>query len=161
LLYYYNGQFSESAEMQKKAIELAPDDHRAWGRLAESYRWMETGAELVGETYSTAARLAEARLELNSRDWITRGLLALYYVRIDRDTEAVAMIDTALLDSGRDPESLLCAALIWQELGDEEAALTALEEMIERDATYNIYIAEEPDFKVLRGNPRFDRLMEQ
>jgi len=161
LLYYYNGQFSESAEMQKKAIELAPDDHRAWGRLAESYRWMETGAEIVGETYLTAARLAEAKLELNSRDWVTRGLLALYYVRIDRDTEAVAMIDTALLDSGRDPETLLCAALIWQELGDEEAVLTALEEMMERDATYNIYIAEEPDLKVLRGNPRFDRLMEQ
>jgi TolB-like protein/Flp pilus assembly protein TadD len=161
LLYYYNGQFSESAEMQKKAIELAPDDHRAWGRLAESYRWMETGAEIVGETYLTAARLAEARLEVNSRDWVTRGLLALYYVRIDRDTEAVAMIDTALLDSGRDPETLLCAALIWQELGDEEAVLTALEEMMERDATYNIYIAEEPDLKVLRGNPRFDRLMEQ
>jgi TolB-like protein/Flp pilus assembly protein TadD len=160
-LYYYNGQFFESAEMQKKAIELAPDDHRAWGRLAESYRWMETGAEIVRETYATAARLAEARLAINSRDWITRGLLALYYVRIDRDAEAVAMIDTALLDSGRDPETLLCAALIWQELGDEEAVLAALEEMMDRDATYNIYITEEPDLKVLRGNPRFDRLMEQ
>lgn len=161
LQYYYEGQFPDSAAMQKKAIELAPDDHRAWGRLAESYRWMGTEDELVDQAYVTAARLAEARLEINNQDWLTKSMLATYYVHGNRGPEAVAMIETALLNSGRDPEALLYAALVWQELGDVEAVLTALEEMLERDATYSLYIAQEPDLKALRGNPRFDRLMEQ
>ncbi|MDX2418887.1 MAG: tetratricopeptide repeat protein, partial [Xanthomonadales bacterium] len=40
LQYYYEGQYADSAEMQKKAIGLAPSDDRAWGRLGDSYRAM-------------------------------------------------------------------------------------------------------------------------
>jgi len=161
LQYYYEGRFADSAAMQIKATELAPNDHRAWGRLAESYHWMGTEDESSSQAYATAIRLAQARLEINARDWRTRGLLATYFVYSNQGPEAIATIETALVDSERDPEALLYAALVWQKLGDEAAVLTALEEMLERDATYRIYAAEEPALNTLHGNPRFDRLMKQ
>lgn len=160
LQYYYEGRYADSAAMQMKAIELAPDDHRAWGRLAESYRLMGAEDEAASEAYASAIRLAEARLEINDRDWRTKAMLATYYVHSNRGTEAVAMVENALVDSERAPEILLYAALVWQKLGNEDAALSALEEMVERDATFRPYAAEEPDLKNLRGNPRFARLME-
>ena len=70
------------------------------------------------------------------------------------------MVEDALADSEKAPEILLYAALVWHKLGNEDAALSALEEMVERDATFRAYAAEEPDLKTLRGNPRFTRLLE-
>jgi len=161
LQFYYEGHFADSAAMQRKAIELAPDDHRVWGRLAESYRLMGTEDALAAQSYATAIRLAESRLEINSRDWRTRAMLANYYVHGNRNQEAAPLIESVLQESERDPEALLYAALVWHELGDEEAALTAIEEMLERDASYRLYVADDPDLKSLQGNPRFDRLMEE
>jgi hypothetical protein len=54
---------------------------------------------------------------------------------------------------------LLYAALVRVELGEEEAALDAIEEMLERDATFRIYVAEDPDLQKLNGNPHFDQMM--
>jgi tetratricopeptide (TPR) repeat protein len=161
LQFYYEGHFADSAAMQRKAIELAPDDHRVWGRLAESYRLMGTEDALAAQSYATAIRLAESRLEINSRDWRTRAMLANYYVHSNRNQEAAPLIESVLQESERDPEALLYTALVWHELGDEEAALTAIEEMLERDASYRLYVADDPDLKSLQGNPRFDRLMEE
>jgi hypothetical protein len=64
-----------------------------------------------------------------------------------------------LAKSERDPEMLLYAALVRVELGEEEAALDAIEEMLERDATFRIYVAEDPDLQKLNGNPHFDQMM--
>ena len=159
LQYYYEGLYSESAEMQRKATELAPSDHRAWGRLAESYRLMGGEDDSAGEAYSRAAQLAESTLEINSQDWRTQGMLATYYLHVGREIEAQAAIESSLANSERDPEMLLYAALVRVVLGEEDAALDAIEEMLERDATFRLYVAEDPDLQKLNGNPRFDQMM--
>jgi Tfp pilus assembly protein PilF len=86
-------------------------------------------------------------------------LLATYYVHGGRPADARAQIESALAVSGRDPEALLYAALIEQELGDDEAALQALEEMVERNEAFRLYIIDDPDLQSLAGNERFDRLI--
>ena len=73
--------------------------------------------------------------------------------------DALALIETALDNSKHDAEILLYSALISHELGDEEVTLQTLEEMIERDDSFRIYVADDPDFRSLRGNERFDRLI--
>ena len=159
LQYYYEGQYADSAQMQIKATELAPSDHRAWGRLAESYRAMGGNENLDKEAYVTAIPLAESRLEINDQDWRTRAMLATYLVHVGREEDALQQIETALSVSNRDPEALLYAALVFHAVGDEEATLLSLEEMLVADKSYRIYAAEEPDFKNLRGNEQFDRLL--
>lgn len=80
LQYYYEGQYADSAEMQIKAIELAPSDHRAWGRPGDSYRVMGGHEAPEKEAYTTAITLAESRLEIKNQDWRTRAMLANYLV---------------------------------------------------------------------------------
>jgi len=159
LQYYYEGHFADSAEMQLKAIELAPNDHRAWGRLAETYRVMGKEEDLQHKTYFTAIRLAEPMMEINSQDWQTGGLLATYYVHAGRENDALTLIDNTLDISKRSPDALLAAALVFMTLDDIGAALNALEEMVARDDSYRNYIAKDPDFQTLQGNARYERLI--
>ena len=159
LQYFYEGRYTDSAEMQMKAIELAPSDHRAWGRLGDSYRAMGENEELGKEAYATAIPLAETRLEINDQDWRSNAQLATYLVQMGREEEARQQIDIALGVSNRHPEALLYAALAFHAVGDEEATLLTLEEMVMADETYSKYAAEEFDFKDLFGNERFDRLI--
>ncbi|MGB7452544.1 MAG: tetratricopeptide repeat protein [Lysobacterales bacterium] len=157
--YYSEGRYAESAEMQLKAIELAPTDHRAWGRLAESYRAMGENEDAERDAYAAAIPLAESRLEINDQDWRTIAMLGTYYAHSDRQDDARSQIESALTISKRNPEALLYAALALNALGEEETTLTYLEEMVERDDSYRNFVIEEPDLQVLRGNERFERLI--
>ncbi len=159
LQYYYEGRYAESAEMQLKAIELAPNDHRALGRLAESYRAMGENEDLQKEAYATAIPLAESMLKINDQDWRTGAMLAIYYVYSGRQEDALRQIETALIISKRNPEALLYAALVSKALGNTEETLAILEEMIEANESYRDYAANEPDLRSLRGNERFERLI--
>ena len=159
LQYFYEGHFADSAEMQIKATELAPNDHRAWGRLAESYRAMGGNEDLQKEAYATAIPLAETRLSINDQDWRSSAMLANYYAFSNRKDDALQQIESALSLSKRNPEALLYAALLFNALGDEEATLSSLEEMLEAEESYLIYVTQEPDFLSLQGNERFDRLI--
>ena len=159
LQYYYEGHYADSAAMQLKAIELAPDDHRAWGRLADSYRAMGANEEGQKNAYATAIPLAESRLQINDQDWRTSAMLAIYYAYSDRESDALVQIKQALKTAKRHPEALLYAALAYNALGDREATLTALEDMVNAESSYRIYAADEPDFDALRSNERFERLI--
>jgi len=114
---------------------------------------------LEEEAYATAIPLAESRLEINDQDWRTHAMLGTYLVQVGREEDALQQIETALSVSNRNPEALLYAALVFHAAGDEEATLLSLEEMLVADESYRNYAAEEPDFKNLRGNERFDRLI--
>ena len=157
--YFYDGLYAESAEMQLKAIEQAPNDHRAWGRLAESYRAMGDKEALEMEAYATAIPLAESRLEVNDQDWRSSGMLAIYYAHSDRDEDALRQVESALSISKRHPEALLYAALAFNAIGEEESTLSSLAEMLVADPSYRTYAVQEPDFGSLQGNERFDRLI--
>jgi len=159
LQFYYEGHFADAVAMQLKAIELAPNDHRAWGRLAESYRAMGADEDLQKKAYATAIPLAESKLEINDQDWTTTAMLALYYVYSGRQVDASKQMESALRISKRNPEALLYAALLANALGDTGATLAILEEMVEADETYREYVLNEPDLKPLHGNERFDRLI--
>ena len=159
LQYYYEGRFEEAAEMQLKAVELAPSDHRAWGRLAEAYRLMGDQDQASQSAYAKAIDLAESQLAINPQDWRTRGLLATYYAHSSRDEEATTQVEASLSISEREPEALLYASLVAHVLGDEEATLSALEEMVERDATFRDYAKQDPDLASLAGRKRFERVI--
>jgi len=159
LSYYYDGHFEDAVEMQRKAIDLAPSDHRAWGRLAESYRFVEGQSAAAHEAYTMAASLAEPMLEINAQDWKTRSLLAVYLAHLDRGEEAVLLIEQSLDSSHRDPENLLYAALVRYQLGDHDGAVTALEEAVEKDNSYRRYATLEPDFRGLQENQRYRQLL--
>lgn len=160
LSYYYAGKFEDAAEMQRQALTYAPDDHRVWGRLAESYRFIpDKSAESI-EAYRRAADLAKENLQINDSDWRTRGLLAIYLAHSSRPDEALQQANNALTVSRQSPEALYYLALVHLQADDRESALQALEQAVAADEQYRQLIESDPDLAVLRGNERFDRLID-
>jgi TolB-like protein/Flp pilus assembly protein TadD len=159
MFYYYAGQFEQAADMQKKALGFAETDHRVWGRLAESYRFIP-GQESESEyAYKRAAELARDNLQINKEDWHTRAILGLYLVYLGEQTKGVKLLDTAIEQSGRNPEILYFKALAVLQEGDPEMAITLLQEAVTLEQYYRQFIALDPDLKRLQNDLRFMSLM--
>jgi TolB-like protein/cytochrome c-type biogenesis protein CcmH/NrfG len=159
LALYYAGRFRESAEMQRKATGLAPEDHRSWGRLADALKHLDGEQELATETYAHAAGLARKMLDVNDQDWRTRGLLAVYLANSGDTLGAGEAASQAIEDSGRRSEALFYGALSELIMGREEQSLSLLEEAVRRDDDYRHLIANDPVFAPLAANQRFVALL--
>lgn len=147
--YYYDGQYRDAADMQERALEYAPDDHRVWGRLAESLRFVGGSARASQDAYRRAAALAEAQRQVNDSDWETTGLLGLYYAHLGRLPEALDEARTAVELSDRSPGSLYFLALVLQQAEDTAGTLRALEEAVRKDPGHEAIIRNDPDLKEL------------
>ena len=157
--YYYAGQFNDAVESQLKALEYAPDDHRVWGRLAESYRFVPGGEEESLRAYERAAELAEENLAINENDWETMGLLGLYYSHLNRAEEARNLVSRSVSMSKRASEALYYQALSRLKLGDQNGALDSLEEAVLSDEQYAQFIVSDPDLQLLRNSERLRGLL--
>jgi len=157
--YYYAGQFDEAAKMQTKALKFAPEDHRVWGRLAESYRFSKDSEAKSRASYAEAAKHAETKLTINAEDWKTRGLLGLYYAYLDRPDDALRLINRSVEMSQGNSEPLYFLALAHLEFGDQDSALDALEEAVAADPRYVTFIASDPDLQQIHDNERMIKLL--
>jgi tetratricopeptide (TPR) repeat protein len=158
-LYYYAGQFEKAVAMQNKALVLAPDDHRVWGRLAESYRFIIDKRQEVKKTFQRAAELALSNLTVNKEDWLTRAMLGRYYIFLERASEGLELIDIAVKQSQRNPEVLYFQALALLQVGRDAEALNVLEEAVRLEPYYRQFIALDPDLQRLKGNVQFTNLL--
>lgn len=159
LRYYYAGNYSDAVEMQLAALELSPDDHRLWGRLAESYRFVPGSEQQATAAYERAAELAAANLEVNKSDWTTMGLLGLYHAHLGNERRALQLVDESVRLSQRTPEALYYQALARLKLGNTDGAIDALTEAVMIDEQYRQFIASDPDLKAIRNVERFARLL--
>jgi TolB-like protein/Flp pilus assembly protein TadD len=147
LAYYNSGQFKKAARMQQKATELAPNDHRVWGRLAEALRHGGGNSDLVHEYYQKAAELASEQMQINDQDWRTLQMQALYMAHTGESVQATALADKALTLSERRPVSLYFAALTYLEFGDVNTCLELLRETISKDESFRQLVETDPDLK--------------
>jgi TolB-like protein/Flp pilus assembly protein TadD len=159
MFYYYAGKFEQAADMQKKALGFAEADHRVWGRLAESYRFIPGQESESQYAYKRAAELARENLQINNEDWHTRAILGLYLVYLGEQTKGVKLLDEAIIQSGRNPEILYFKALAVLQEGDTERAITLLQEAVTLEQYYRQFIALDPDLRRLQNDLRFMSLM--
>ena len=157
--YYYAGKFEKAAEMQNQALALAPDDHRVWGRLAESYRFIPEQQKDVKHAFQRAAELALSNLSINNEDWLTRAMLGRYYIFLDRVSEGLEFIDIAVQQSQRNPEVLYVQALGLLQAGKDDDALNVLQEMVILEEDYRQLIALDPDLQRLKDKAQFINLL--
>lgn len=159
LSYYYAGQFQKAVNMQKEALQYAETDHRVWGRLAESYRFIPEKEPESQKAYQRAAKLARDNLNINKEDWYTRAMLGLYLVHLGENTEGLALLETAIEQSHRNPEILYFQALAVLQKEDKEQAIKLLEEAVAQEEYYRQFIVLDPDLKGLHEDPRFNALL--
>jgi tetratricopeptide (TPR) repeat protein len=159
MFYYYAGQFEKAVEMQLQALSFAETDHRVWGRLAESYRFIPAQKSEAKFAYQQAAELARNNLKINPEDWYTRAILGLYLVHLDEKTEGMELLELATEQSERNPEILYFKALAVLQEEDTENAITLLQEAVTLEQYYKQFIALDPDLQQLRADPRFIALL--
>jgi TolB-like protein/Flp pilus assembly protein TadD len=157
---HYAGRFTESAEMQRKATEMAPDDHRPWGRLGDSLSFVDGQSDSALRAYRKAIPLARANLRINDKDWRTWGLLATYLAHSGEQQEALAAASEALEHSEHKAEALYYAAQVYLAGNDMQASFDALEQAVDKDATYRPLIAVDEMFAALRADERFQNLIQ-
>ena len=119
---YYRGRFGEAARMFRKAIELAPADHRLWGNLADALLF-DGNADGARHAYVRALELAEGELAVNPNHGVNQAQTAYYASRLRRGDRARQCIENALATGESDNEMHYYVGLALLGLGDRERAV--------------------------------------
>ena len=157
LVYYYQGEFDKAAKDQLKAIEFASEEHRAWGRLADTYRFTPGRESEARELYLKAIELGEEELAINPSSWDTLARLSLYYVHTDRSLDAKEAMDK-LFELTADSSAYYFAAITHLYLGDHDKTYQYLAESINRGFSKAL-IMNDPDLEPLRNEDRFRAML--
>ena len=157
ITYAYGGKVAEAVPMFEKAVELSPSAEMFVGNLGDGYRWAGHG-DKAGAAYSKAIDLALKDLQVNPRNAVARGHLALYYAKRLDNARAQRMIADARAIDRANVELMYAEAIVHVLGGRTPEALTALEAAIA--AGYPARMARnDPDLKGLAGEPRFKALV--
>ena len=155
---YYLGRFAEAARMFRRGTELAPEDHRVWGNLADALYQIEASRTEARQDYRHAVELAIRRVSVDPKDANTWMQLAFYYVRLG-ETARSTPCKTRALELGADDVFVqYYAALIAIEEHNVTGALDALRRAI--DLGYPLQMVRaDPEFSSLLQDERFQHLL--
>lgn len=159
-MYFYLGEFETAAERYARAVNLAPEDYRLWGHLADAYYFAGGMKQVAEVAYRRAIDFAEERLHVNSADVDTLSNTAYFYARLGRKDEAEKLQAEAV---SADPDNMYInynGALIHAHFGDKDEALSALTRAIELDYQAEL-LPVDPGLESLRDEDEFKRLVAQ
>ncbi len=156
--YYFLGRHAEAAGMYTHATQLAPEDHRLWGNLADAL-WQIPGSRAQAQRdYRHAADLAQRSLEVNATDAVSWMQLAYYRARAGETDHIGRYTERALAQGADDANVQYYAALVALQRGDNAAALDALTQAVSLGYPPQL-VSAAPDFLSLRGDARFKKLI--
>ena len=147
---------ARAAERFRKAIELRPEFEAPYIALAELFLQQ-------GNPAATSSVATEGIRSTHDADGRLHFLRAAAWVEIGgRTDEVLRDLDVALVRAARPGSAyLLRAAVRLQTLDDADGALNDLESFAEWSTPEEgTRLNQDPRFKSLRGDPRFDRLVE-
>jgi TolB-like protein/tetratricopeptide (TPR) repeat protein/DNA-binding winged helix-turn-helix (wHTH) protein len=156
--YYFLGRYADAAGMYTHATQLAPEDHRVWGNLADALWQIPGSRPQAQQDYRHAADLAQRGLEVNSQDAVSWMQLAYYHARAGDADRAGRYTERALTLGADDANVQYYAALVALQRGDNPAALDALTRAVSEGYPPQL-VGAAPDFASLRGDVRFKRLI--
>jgi eukaryotic-like serine/threonine-protein kinase len=153
-LYFFQGRYAEAVAMGERAVELNSKQQRAWGNLADAYRWAPGFAGKAPDAYRHAIELARSEARVNPKDAGLHASLAGYWARLGERSKAAEAIGAATRLEPRNPGVLFRAALVYELGGERARALEAL--ALARAGGYSLEeIANEPELGKLRQDPRY------
>ena len=159
-VYYFLGRYADAARMFSRATEIAGEDHRVWGNLADALWQTDAGRAQAQSDYRRAIALAQRSLEVNPKDAVTWMQLAYYSARVADSDRAQRYAERALALGSEDVFVHYYAALIALERHDSAAAIAALSRALQLGYPAQLVRAA-PDFESLRSDARFRQLLAQ
>jgi tetratricopeptide (TPR) repeat protein/predicted Ser/Thr protein kinase len=156
--YFHLRKFREAAQTYAEAARLGDRDYSIWGNLGEAQNFAGNREE-ANRAFHKAIALAEEALKVNPRDPEVLRKIADYHVMLGERAPALKYLDQALAYGKSDKEILFGAALVYNRLGETGTALEWLSKALQ--AGYSLTtVRESPDLDNLRGNPRYQALVQ-
>jgi TolB-like protein/Flp pilus assembly protein TadD/DNA-binding winged helix-turn-helix (wHTH) protein len=157
-MYYFLGRFPDAVRMFRKAAELASEDHRMWGNLADALYQTPASRQEAESGYRHAIQLAERQLKINPKEAVDWAQLAYYYARVGDFVHARQFAARAL-ELGTDLVFVhYYVALIAIAGGDEPAALESLRHAVDLGFP-GLLVRAAPEFESLHRDERFRQLL--
>jgi len=156
--YFQLHQYSHSARALEKAAALGPSNYEIWGNLADAYYWAPGERAKAKDAYRMALDLAFKQLAVNPQDANLLSFIADYYAMSGDCAPALTQLRRAMAIAPPGPDLLGTAALVFNQCGKQEDALTSLEKAVA--AGYSTAtLRDTPNFDNLRNLPRFQKLL--
>src|SRR5438105_9388016 len=151
--YYMAHRYDEAIDQLRKTVEIGPGFYFAHSDLGQAL-------QVKGDLPGAIAEYQKAR-ELND-DPFPLGLLGNAYAVSGKTAEALKILDQLEQISKQRYVAAYSFALIHFGLGHKDAALRWLEESYQDRAGYDVIrIPHDPLLDALRGDPRFEALVEK
>ena len=159
-LYFYEGRYSDAADIYAKAVELNAKDYRLWGNLASARFWTseEDRTSEARTAYEQAVLLAEEELKVNSSDVTVLANLAQYYAFLGRGDRALPLLNRALGLTPADNKLMFRAAEIYEQLGERQLALKFVAKAMELGYS-RAGMEHSPSLRQLRTDPGYQSLL--
>jgi serine/threonine protein kinase/tetratricopeptide (TPR) repeat protein len=155
--YFQLRRFPEAAAAFRSGLNLDDSDWLLWGNLGDSLFWSGQRSQAL-TAYEKGIEIATRKLEVNPKDTIVLAFLADYNAMSRHPREAVEQIQKALALAPEDGEVRLRAAIVYNQMGDNEKCLASLTKAA--SLGYSVQAIEDtPDFDHLHADPRFKTLV--
>jgi serine/threonine protein kinase/tetratricopeptide (TPR) repeat protein len=151
-------RYAESATDFEEAVKLDRKNYVMWGNLADAYYWTPGRRPEAAAAYATAITLGEENLRHNPRDAPLLAYLGGYHAMRGERKPALDNLDASLRLQPKSPDLLFTAGIVYQQLGDTNRALDALERAVSLGVSPEM-LRDTPNFDALSNNPRFLRLI--
>ena len=156
--YFQLHAYAESATAFEQSTELDPQNYLIWGNLGDAYYWAPgRRAESMG-AYAKAITLGNEKLRVNPRDAEVLSSLAMYHAMRGERKPALDKLEGALGVSPKNPALLFNAGITYEQLGDTQHAIDALEKAVAGGISAAT-LRDTPNFDGLRANPRYMKLI--
>ena len=157
--YFFLKRYDEAVGMFQKAVEMNSNSSIAMGNLADAQRW-SAHPEQAPPTYDKAIALAYQELQVNPKNAVTLGYLALYYGKKGDAAHAQESIHRARAIDSAAVDLIYDEATLQQLAGHTDAALKSLHEAFQKGLSPD-NVRGDPEFHALVDRPDFVKLANQ
>jgi len=153
------GRYEEAAREFERACDVREDYHAA---LLAAQAWQALGRrDVAREGYDRALAIAARHIELNPDDFRALALGAGAAARCGERERSLAWARRAVTGEPDDAAVLYAVACTYAQLGMPDDSLGLLARALEAGFANRAWIANDPDFASLRGDPRFQVIVER
>jgi serine/threonine protein kinase/tetratricopeptide (TPR) repeat protein len=154
------GKMEQAGTLFEKASRLNPADYQS--RMSLGNCLQATGRpEEARQVFADALRVAERNLELYPEDVRALYLGASALSQVGDRERSLEWAARALAMDSEESTILYNVACTYALLGEKDKSLDCLEKAVSNGFGHKEWIENDPDFKILRGHPRYQTLLKR
>jgi len=157
---FQQGKYSDAVRHYQEASRVRPEDYQTALLVVPSLRSLNRTAEAEA-TQRRGIQLAEKHLELNPDDARALYLSAGALMQLGERQRALEWAGRALALDPEDSGVLYNVACVYALGGQADEALACLEKAVQNGFGHRAWLENDSDFDSLRGDPRFQGLLER